>query len=144
MSTTHLNHAMVLLQRDDGRVLAVRHNAVTVIGGKPAAGEFLDDGALRAAAEEAGVRVARRDLEFCQTVHCPGPDGRPVIAVAFTAQRWLGEPRNAAPHQHDGILWIDPGRPPSDCHPVTRQILATFTAGRLYADITAPATGGGA
>ncbi|MGW1002194.1 NUDIX domain-containing protein [Streptomyces sp. NPDC001118] len=154
MKKGHLSPAnvMVLVQRGDGRILAVRHsstsetspNQVTVIGGKLERDEFLDEGALRELHEETGVRVAHDDLEFCQTVHYRGPDGLRVIGVVFTAQRWQGEPRNAEPLKHKSILWIDPGNPPADCHPYTRQVLANFMAGRLYGNITVPASGGGA
>ncbi|WP_331753240.1 NUDIX domain-containing protein (plasmid) [Streptomyces sp. NBC_00637] len=145
-------NAMVLLQRDDGRILAVRHNdtsstcpdQVTVIGGKLEIGEFLDEAAVRELYEETGIRVATQDLEICQTVHYLGPDGARVIGVVFAAQRWHGEPRNAEPDRHKAILWIDPGNPPTDCHPYTREVLANFIAGRLYGNITVPVSGGGA
>lgn len=53
------SNVMVLLQRDDGRILTVRHNEtsktspnqITVVGGKLEDGEFLDEGALRELAE---------------------------------------------------------------------------------------------
>ncbi|MFD0441245.1 NUDIX domain-containing protein [Streptomyces chartreusis] len=143
-------NVIVLLVRDDGRVLAVRHNAtsttspnqVTVVGGKLEAGEFVHEGALRELAEETGVRVAPEDLEFCQLVHYEGPDGVRVIGTVFTAQRWPGEAHNAEPGKHDAVLWIDPGNPPPDCHPYTREVLESFTAGRLYATLTVTARGG--
>ncbi|ELS55798.1 NUDIX domain-containing protein [Streptomyces viridochromogenes] len=150
--STYLSPAnvMVLVQRDDGRVLAVRHNEtsktspnqVTVVGGKLEEGEFVHEGALRELTEETGVHVAAEDLEFCQLAHYKGPDGMRVIGTVFTAQRWRGEPRNAEPGKHDAILWIDPGSPPPDCHPYTREVLASFTAGRLYTTLTVPAGGG--
>lgn len=145
-------NVMVLVVRDDGRILAVRHNEksrtsanqVTVVGGKLEAGEFLDEGALRELTEDTGVHVAPDDLEFCQLVHYLDTDGVRVIGAVFTAQRWQGVPVNAEPHKHDGILWIDPGNPPRDCHPYTREVLESFTAGRLFTTITVSADGGAA
>ncbi|MCX5328383.1 MULTISPECIES: NUDIX domain-containing protein [unclassified Streptomyces] len=145
-------NAMVLLQRDDGRILAVRHNdrsstspdQVTVIGGKLEHGEFLDEGAARELYEETGVLVPVRDVEVCQTVHYRGPDGVRVIGVVFTAEWWVGERRNAEQDKHTGVLWIDTGNPPGDCHPYTREVLANFAAGRQYGNITVAASGGGA
>ena len=146
------SNVMVLLQRDDGRILTVRHNEtsktspnqITVVGGKLEDGEFLDEGALRELAEETGVHVAAEELEFCQLVHYLDTDGVRVIGAVFTAQRWQGEPRNAEPRKHDGILWIDPRNPPSDCHPYTRKVLENFSAGRLYSTITIAASEGAA
>ncbi|MEU5891576.1 NUDIX domain-containing protein [Streptomyces sp. NPDC047461] len=117
---------------------------VTVIGGKLEQGEFLDEGAARELYEGAGVRVAVRDVEVCQTVRYLGPDGVRVIGVVFTAEWWVGERRDAGPDMHTGVLWTDPGSPPGDCHPCTREVLANFMAGRLYGNITVPASGGGA
>ncbi|WP_343243820.1 NUDIX domain-containing protein [Streptomyces sp. SID13726] len=143
-------NVMVLLVRDDGRVLAVRHNAtsntspnqVTVVGGKLEADEFVHEGALRELAEETGVHVAPEDLAFCQLVHYEGPDRVRVIGTVFTAQRWQGEAHNAEPGKHSAVLWIDPGSPPRDCHPYTRKVLESFTAGRLYSTLTVPAVRG--
>ncbi|MFJ2812148.1 NUDIX domain-containing protein [Streptomyces sp. NPDC087294] len=152
MSNLYLSpvNVIVVLVRDDGCVLAVRHNAtsttsphqVTVVGGKLEAGEFVDEGALCELAEETGVRVAPEDLEFCQLVHYHGPDGVRVIGTVFTAQRWQGEAHNAEPGKHDAIVWIDPENPPPDCHPYTRAVLKSFTAERRYTTLTVPASGG--
>jgi len=139
---------IVLLQRDDGRVLALRHadfsstapGQLTVIGGRLAGEEFLDEGALRELYAGVGVRVARQDLEFCQLVHYRGSRGERVIGAVFTAQRWEGEPYNVETDRHAHIAWIDPGHPPSGCHPYTAAVLESFVTGRLYGNITASST----
>jgi ADP-ribose pyrophosphatase YjhB (NUDIX family) len=149
-SQRSVTNVVVLLLRDDGRVLTVRHSDAsptapgqfTVIGGKREGGEFLDEGALRELREGAGVRVAREDLLFCQLADYRGPDDEWVIGAVFTAQRWQGEPCNAEPDKHTHLAWIDPGRPPSDCHPYTVAVLRRFVAGELYGAITASTSGG--
>ncbi|MDQ1033192.1 8-oxo-dGTP pyrophosphatase MutT (NUDIX family) [Streptomyces umbrinus] len=85
MSDKHLSpaNAIVLLQRDDGRILAVRHNAtsgtcpnqVTVIGGKLEDGEFLDEGAARELSEEVGITSAQT---ACGSASCSTSTRRTV------------------------------------------------------------------
>ncbi|WP_405782742.1 NUDIX domain-containing protein [Streptomyces sp. NBC_00859] len=142
---------MALLQRpSDGRVLTVRHGPassysagrLTVIGGHLEEGEFCDEGAARELLEESGVYVDEGALEFCQLAHFRTKDDL-VIGVAFTAQRWEGEPYNREQGKHTALVWVDPGNPPNDCHPFTEAVLQNFAAGVLYAQVPA-ATGGGA
>ncbi len=144
-------NVMVLVVRGDGRALAVRHkatsktgaNQVTVVGGKLEAGEFLVEGALREPAEAIGIHVAAGKPEFGRPAHYLDRDGVWVIGAVSVAYRRQGEPRNAEPHKHERILWVDPACPPSDCRPYTWRVLVeNFHAGRTYGTITVPASGG--
>ncbi|GAA3083284.1 hypothetical protein GCM10020000_81750 [Streptomyces olivoverticillatus] len=139
-------NVLVLLQRwNDGRVLAVRRDAscahapgmLTAVGGHLHDGEFPDRATVRKAYEEVGVRVTASDLEFCQLVAYLGPGGWLQTGMAFTARRWQGEPSRRDP-SHTGLVWVDPGNPPPDCHPYTCTVLQRFAAGCLYTNITAP------
>ncbi|MCM2431039.1 NUDIX domain-containing protein [Streptomyces sp. RKAG337] len=142
-------NVMVLLQRGDGRVLAVRHGPdsahspglLTVVGGRLEADEFLDVGAARELFEEVGISA--NPLQFCQLVHFFTPDGELVIGAAFTTRQWEGEPYNAEPHKHTELVWVEPASPPGDCHPFTREVLLNFAARRPYANIVAPRQGAG-
>ncbi|GHC80257.1 NUDIX domain-containing protein [Streptomyces flavofungini] len=143
----HITHVMLLLQRSDGRVLTVRHRMssthspglLTVVGGHLEEGEFAQQAALRELVAGTGAQVAPADAEFCQLVHYLDRAGERSMGVAFTARRWQGEPRNTEPDKHTGLVWVQPGNAPSDCHPYTRTVLANFASGTtLYEEITAP------
>ncbi|MGW7304074.1 NUDIX domain-containing protein [Streptomyces sp. NPDC054835] len=145
-------HVMVLLQRPgDGWVLTVRHQPrswhspglLTVIGGRLEANEFFDEAAARELAEEVGIHIVPALLEFCQLTHLHAADGERVVGVVFLARNWEGEPYNREPDTHQGLIWVDPARPPADCHPFTHEILRLFTAGHWYANVTAPERTGG-
>ncbi|MER8197652.1 NUDIX domain-containing protein [Streptomyces microflavus] len=149
MSHVHrsIGHVMVLLLHPaDGRVLTVRHQPrswhspglLTVVGGCLEAGEFFDEGAARELAEETGIVVSPEQLEFCQLVHLHAADGERVTGVVFLARQWEGEPYNREPDTHSELVWADPGSPPEDCHPFTREVLAHFAAGLRYANVVAP------
>ncbi|MFJ1742532.1 NUDIX domain-containing protein [Streptomyces microflavus] len=149
MSHVHrsIGHVMVLLQRPvDGRVLTVRHQPrswhspglLTVVGGRLEAAEFFDESAARELAEETGIVVPPGQLEFCQLVHLHAADEERVTGVVFLARQWQGEPYTREPDTHSELVWADPGSPPADCHPFTREVLAHFTAGLRYANVIAP------
>jgi endonuclease/exonuclease/phosphatase family metal-dependent hydrolase len=146
--STYLSPAnvMELVQRDDGRVLAVRHNEtsktspnqVTVVGGKLEHGEFVHEGALRELTEETSVHVAAEDLEFCQLVHYLDADGE--RGSAWSSWRSGGRAKRATPN---------PTNTSRSCGsiPEIRPPTATPTPGRSWptsppAGCTAPLTCG--
>ncbi|MBO1333013.1 NUDIX domain-containing protein [Streptomyces sp. VRA16 Mangrove soil] len=133
---------LAVLQRPDGRVLLVRRsprqayapNLLTVPGGHLEHGESVAAGTLREVLEEVGLSVGESDLEFSGLIHYRGTsDAR--IGVVFAARRWRGEPYNAEPDKHTGLVWAAPTRPPADCHPYTAAALAAFCAGALYTPV---------
>ncbi|MDJ0381803.1 NUDIX domain-containing protein [Streptomyces sp. G-G2] len=149
MSAVHrsIGNVMVLLQRRyDGRVLTVRHQAtswhspgmLTVVGGRLEEGEFLDEGAARELAEEAGIQVAPDRLRFCQLPHFHAADGERVIGAVLTLRDWEGTPYNREPETHSELVWVDPAAPPPDCHPFTHEVLTHFATDQLYANVIAP------
>lgn len=128
----------VLLHRDDGRVLLLRRAGDIYASGllcPPSGhlepGETVEEGARREVHEETGVTIHERDLEFCHLIDHRSPEGVQRLGVAFTAQRWVGEPYNRELHKHSALIWADPGRPPADCVPYTTALLTQFTRGAL-------------
>ncbi|WP_435610837.1 NUDIX domain-containing protein [Streptomyces sp. C10-9-1] len=132
--------ARVLL-RSDGAALCVRRTAddvlapgrLTVVGGHREAGEPLDRAARRGAKEEAGVRLSADRQELCGLIHHHGPgDGTDRITAVVVAQSWTGEPYNAEPDQHEGLLRVPMERPSPDCRPSTATIFPMPTQGPSY------------
>ncbi|MEU5418994.1 NUDIX domain-containing protein [Streptomyces sp. NPDC020667] len=129
---------MVLLHRDDGRVLLLRRPGGSLTegllappGGHVGRGETFADGALREVRAEVGVAVDPLDLEFCHLVHHRDPHGEDRVGIAFTTQRWSGEPRGGEPRKCSALVWADPARPPADCAPYSAAVLRQFARGAL-------------
>ncbi|AOR37538.1 hypothetical protein BFF78_36335 [Streptomyces fodineus] len=136
---------LVLLHRQDGRVLLLRRaepryaGQLTIVGGHLDRDEWFEDGACREVREEVGVHVDPEDLWLCCTAHLLSPDGERRLALLFTTQTWSGEPFNAEPDRHTELVWAEPGEPPLDAHPFTAALLEHFVAGSPRANIRMPA-----
>lgn len=92
----------------DGRVLLVhRHprraaypDCWDLVGGHVEPGEQPEGAAVRECREEVGVEVGElRPIAW--TVRDPA-----LEVHAYAASRWVGEPRNLAPREHDDLRWF--------------------------------------
>ncbi|GAA3143424.1 hypothetical protein GCM10010521_32830 [Streptomyces rameus] len=139
-----------ILLRANGAVLCVRRSPgpdltagqLTVVSGRPEAGEPLDRAARRVAKEEAGVHIGADRQEFGGLVHHHEPAGPDRITAVFAAQSWTGEPQSAGPDEHEGLFWVPMERPPRDCHPYTVAIFHMLTHGPSYRALNWPTSGG--
>ncbi|WP_051856010.1 NUDIX domain-containing protein [Streptomyces sp. NRRL B-1347] len=133
---------LVLLYRQDGRVLLLRRaepsyrGQLTLVGGHLEDGEWYDQAACREVREEVGVRVDPKHLELACTAHLQTPDGQRRLALLLMTQSWSGEPRNCEPLRHTALVWADPGEPPAQAHPFTRALLRQFVTGAPRANIS--------
>lgn len=92
-------------------------------------------GAIREAREETGVDLQPKNLEHVLTAHRTGEtDGLTWIDIVFEAHDWSGEPRNAEPHKHGALDWLDPAALPDNVIPVGRFYLEQIAAGHHYAE----------
>ncbi|MCQ4206463.1 NUDIX domain-containing protein [Streptomyces longispororuber] len=134
-----------VLQRPDGRVLLVRRSPkqeyapgqLTLPGGHLEYGESVATGVLRELREEIDVDIDEADLEFCGLIHYGGGAGG-RLGTVFTSRQWQGEPFNAEPDKHTGLVWAVPNQPPPDCHPYTTAVLHAFCTGTLYTPVNWP------
>lgn len=131
---------MVLLRRDDGKVLLTERantgyadGQLCPPGGHLEDGETVTEGALRETREEIGVEIDPKDLTFAHVLHYRSPEGTARIGFFFTATRWRGEPMNREPHKCARLIWTDPANPLTETVPYTALALANITAGASFA-----------
>lgn len=139
-----LTTVVLVALRPDGRTALVRHASgvdrgrLALVGGRLEAAEWLDTAVRREALQSLGIRVESQDIEFAGLLHHRCESGAGRLCAIFTAQRWAGEPRNAAPGLHSEVVWADPGGLPADCHPLAHAVLDQYVAGTLYSTAAFP------
>jgi len=106
---TPISIAVAALVRDGLVLLVHRHpsrrwypDCWGVVGGHVESGESLHQAVSRECLEELGVHV-HDPLPIPMTVNDPTLDMH-----AFLVTRWVGEPVNAAPEEHDDLRWFRP------------------------------------
>jgi 8-oxo-dGTP diphosphatase len=128
----------LLLIRDERILLLRRRNTdyedgkYSVVAGHMEDGETAREAICREAREEAGIELARDDLEFAHVVHRADRGQR--VGFFFSACRWRGEPRNMEPHKADDFRWVPLDALPDDMVPYVRRAIELWRAGRFYSE----------
>ncbi|MET9356733.1 NUDIX domain-containing protein [Streptomyces sp. NPDC006617] len=95
---------------------------------------------IREAREEAGLHVARQDVELVHVVHHIDKAGdRPRMGLFFRARAWNGEPELREPDKCTEWKFWDPAALPDNLVPYTRQAIAKIQNGELYSETGWPA-----
>jgi 8-oxo-dGTP pyrophosphatase MutT (NUDIX family) len=130
--------AMVVAQRDDGRILMTRRadNAHWCLpaGAAEVGGSFAST-ALAELAEEVGLEVAIDDLipfgtlssADNHTIHYPNGDLTHCFAVLFLVRRWEGAPAPDGEEAVD-VCWVDLAEVPQPCDPPASKALDSYRA----------------
>lgn len=111
----------VILRRR-GRVLLLRRTGDVYASGQlclPSGhleeGESIVRAAARETFEETGIALDPVELRHVLSIHQRNPgSGHARVGFAFEPRRWEGEPVNAEPHKHSGLVWADPTALPPD------------------------------
>jgi len=130
--------AMIVLRRDDGRILLTRRlddgTWCLPAGAAEPDGSFART-AVDELREEAGVEVTEDDLVAfgclseaeAHTIRYPNGDITHCFAVCFLAERWQGEPR--PDHQESTeVRFVDLHDPPEPLHAPTARALELLSS----------------
>lgn len=129
----------VLLERD-GRLLLMRRQGtgfqdgkLSTIAGHLEADEGVLAGAVREAAEEAGVELDPADLEVVTTMHRrTGEPGHERVDFFVVAHHWRGEPVNREPARCSELVWASPDDLPADTVPYVRRAIEGWRRGARF------------
>lgn len=105
--------------------------------GKIEPGESATAAAIREAKEETGAIIEPRNLKHLLTVYRTSStydEDRPWVDIIFEATDWQGELRNAEPHKHGELAWLDPDNLPDNLTPYVKFFLDQIAAGNRYAE----------
>lgn len=108
-----------------------RDGYLTVPSGHVDEGETVKAGAVREAAEEAGVTVKESDLRFMQA-QCLRDR---YCYFYFVTDTWEGEPGVHEPDLASEALWIDKQVIPEDCIPYIKALLENYPEKELFLDV---------
>jgi mutator protein MutT len=132
-SGPELDRVVGAILRKDGQVLLGRrrHDRVShpgvwdLPGGHLEAGESLQAALMRELEEELGITAEVRGAPWL--TRC----AEGFELSVFIIERWLGEPRNRATHEHDEIRWVGPAELPrlALAHPAYLGLLTQALAG---------------
>lgn len=130
--------AMVVLRREDGRVLLTKRaddGTWCLPAGAAEPGGSFARTAVGEVREEAGVELSEDDLiafgclseAEAHTIHYPNGDVTHCFALCFLAERWRGEPQPDGEESVE-IRFVELGDLPDPIHPPTAHALDLLAA----------------
>jgi 8-oxo-dGTP pyrophosphatase MutT (NUDIX family) len=140
MPARPVNDVMVILERNDGRILlAERANTGYADGMLNLPSGKLDhdnenviEAAAREVQEEVGLRLDHAALRHVHVMHYRNPQGEPRVGWFFATTQWEGEPYNAERHKCAGLSWHRPDQLPAHTVPYNALGIGHWLKGETF------------
>ena len=131
--------AFVIFRRGNKIAFVLRENTGWMNGyyglasGKVEKNESYLQAAVREAKEEVGINLTQENLKYVHTMHRKSEDSV-WVDVYFEAVDWKGEPRNAEPHMHSELKWLDIKNLPKNIVPPVEHAILEIEKGNQYSE----------
>ncbi len=90
---------------------------------------------VREAAEEVGVKIKVKDLEFVHVVNRQAQEGgHERVDFFFEIKKYQGKLINNEPHKCDDIRWFNINHPPANTVPLVKHVLDEITRSHYYSE----------
>lgn len=127
-----LRAAVYLILIKDGKTLLCRRfntgwmdGKYSLIAGHLDGKESVSKAMIRESEEEAGIKVALKDLVPIRVLHRVSSDSE-YMDFFFLAEKWEGEPTIKEPNRCDDMSWYPLGRLPDNILPHVKEVLETY------------------
>ncbi len=130
-----LRAAVYLILIRDGKTLLSRRyktgwmdGKYSLIAGHLDGKEKVSDSMIREAYEEAGVKVAKKDLKPVKVLHRNSGD-QEYMDFFFLAEKWEGEPTVKEPNKCDNMSWFPINALPENTLPYIKDVIENYKDG---------------
>lgn len=106
---------------------------LSFVAGHVADGESYTQAIIREAKEEAGIDVAKEDLDMRVVLH--RKTDRQQIGLYFVCSKWKGEPVVMEPEKCGGLFWMSMDKLPDNVIPYIRRAIEMYKKGIIYDEI---------
>ena len=104
----------------------------SLVAGHFDGGETGSSAMVREAREEAGIEIRPEGIELFHVTHRMADDER--ISFFYTAETWMGEPRNMEPQKCDDLSWFPIDKMPDNTIPYVQNALRLGFQGIRYSE----------
>lgn len=140
VSATPYTAAFALFRKDGKVAFLLRSNTgwkdgyYSIPSGRVDEGENFKVAAVREIKEEVDVDTDIDSLEHLLTAHNFSDDGTYWVHVIFEVKSWQGNLKNAEPHKHGELTWLDLNDLPDNVVPAMRHYLEEISRGKSYTE----------
>jgi ADP-ribose pyrophosphatase YjhB (NUDIX family) len=131
-----LRAAVYLILIKEGKILLARRYKTgwmdgnySLIAGHLDGKEKVSDSMIREAYEEAGIKIAKKDLIPLKVLHRNSTDDKEYMDFFFVAERWEGEPTIKELDKCDDMSWFPVENLPENTLPYVKDVIENYKDG---------------